>query len=136
MVHHGEMLIGGHFVGGPCDHATGKTVVRAPWDGTIVGVAAEGGFEDLRGCVDAAAEAFGAWRESPRHERQRLLRRIATLARERAEELARLLCREVGKPIALARGEVARLATTFDVAADLLATWGLEARPADLDPRG
>ena len=136
MVHHGELLIDGHFVGGPCDQAMAKAVVRAPWGGAIVGVAAEGGFEELRGCVDAASGAFAAWRFSPRHERQRLLRRIATLARERAESLALLLCREVGKPIALARGEVARLATTFDVAADLLATWGLEARPADLDPRG
>ena len=136
MVHHGELLIDGHFVGGPCDQATAKAVVRAPWGGSVVGVAAEGGFAELRGCVDAASAAFPAWRDSPRHERQRLLRRIAALARERAEELALLLCREVGKPIALARGEVARLATTFDVAADLLATWGLEARPADLDPRG
>lgn len=136
MVHHGELLIDGHFVGGPCDQATGKQVVRAPWGGSIVGVAAEGGFEELRGALDAAASAFPVWRESPLHERQKLLRRVATLVRERAEELARLLCREVGKPITLARGEVARLAVTFDVAADLLATWGLEARPADLDSRG
>lgn len=136
MVHHGELLIDGHFVGGPCDQATAKAVMRAPWGGTVVGVAAEGGFAELRGCVDAASGAFPAWRASPRHERQRLLRRIAALARERAEELAQLLCREVGKPIALARGEVARLAVTFDIAADLLATWGLEARPADLDVRG
>ena len=136
MVHHGELLIDGHFVGGPCDQATAKAVVRAPWDGSIVGVAAEGGFEELRGCVDAASAAFPAWRDAPRHARQALLRRIAALARERAEELALLLCREVGKPITLARGEVARLAVTFDVAADLLATWGLEARPADLDARG
>lgn len=136
MVHHGELLIDGHFVGGPCDQATAKAVIRAPWDGSVVGVAAEGGFPELRGCVDAASSAFEGWRAAPRHERQRLLRRAAALARERAEELALLLCREVGKPITLARGEVARLAVTFDVAADLLATWGLEARPADLDARG
>ena len=136
MVHHGELLIGGHFVGGPCDQATAKAVIRAPWNGSVVGVAAEGGFGELKGCVDAAHDAFASWRFSPRHERQRLLRRIAALARERSEELALLLCREVGKPIALARGEVARLAVTFDLAADLLATWGLETRPADLDPRG
>ncbi len=136
MVHHGELLIDGHFVGGPCDQATGKQVVRAPWGGAIVGVAAEGGYEELRGCLDAAVAAFPAWKGSLRHERQRLLRMIATLVRERSAELARLLCREVGKPITLARGEVARLAVTFDIAADLLATWGLESRPADLDPRG
>lgn len=136
MVHHGELLIDGHFIGGPCDQATGKAVIRAPWNGSVVGVAAEGGFEELRGCVDAASTAYPQWRISPRHERQWLLRRVAALARERADELAFLLCREVGKPITLARGEVARLATTFDVAADLLTTWGLEARAADLDPRG
>lgn len=136
MVHHGELLIDGHFVGGPCDQATAKAVMRAPWGGSVVGVAAEGGFAELRGCVDAATSAFETWRFAPRHERQRLLRRVAALVRERAEELARLLCREVGKPIGLARGEVARLAVTFDVAADLLATWGLESRPADLDARG
>ncbi|RYG25072.1 aldehyde dehydrogenase family protein [bacterium] len=136
MVHHGELLIDGHFVGGPCDQATAKEVIKAPWDGSVVGVAAEGGFPELRGCVDAAAAAFDTWRFSPRHQRQKLLRRIAQLVRERSEELARLLCREVGKPITMARGEVARLAVTFDIAADLLATWGLEARPADLDTRG
>src|SRR5690349_10589447 len=121
MVHHGELLIDGHFVGGPCDQATAKAVIRAPWNGAVVGVAAEGGFAELRGCVDAASEAFKTWRFSPRHERQKLLRRVAALVRERSEELARLLCREVGKPIVLARGEVARLAVTFDIAADLLA---------------
>ena len=136
MVYHGELLIDGHFVGGPCDQATGKQVIRAPWGGAIVGVAAEGGFDELRGCVDAATAAFSEWRWSSRLQRQRLLRRVAMLARDRSEELALLLCREVGKPIALARGEVARLAVTFDLAADLLATWGLEARPADLDDRG
>jgi acyl-CoA reductase-like NAD-dependent aldehyde dehydrogenase len=136
MVHHGELLIDGHFVGGPCDQATAKEVIKAPWGGAVVGVAAEGGFAELRGCVDAAAAAFETWRFSPRYERQKLLRRVASLVRERSEELALLLCREVGKPITMARGEVARLAVTFDIAADLLATWGLEARPADLDSRG
>ena len=136
MVHHGELLIDGYFVGGPCDHATLKSVVYAPWGGAIVGVAAEGGFSELRGCVDAASASFESWRGTPRHVRQTLLRRIATLVRERTDELALLLCREVGKPIVLARGEVARLALTFDLSADLLATWGLESRPADLDPRG
>ena len=136
MVTHGELLIDGHFVGGPCDQATSKSVVYAPWNEAIVGVAAEGGFPELRGCVDAAVSAYATWRFASRHVRQTLLRKIAASVREEAEDLARLLCREVGKPITLARAEVARLALTFDVAADLLATWGLESLPADLDARG
>ena len=130
------MLLAGSFVGGPCDGSVGKTVVRAPWDGTIVGTAAEGGESELRAALDAANEAFPAWRESSRRKRQTLLRRVAALVRERREELSELLAREVGKPITLARGETDRLAVTFDLGADALADWGLESAPLDLDPRG
>ncbi len=136
MVHHGELLIDGHFIGGPCDQATAKDVIKSPWNGNVVGVAAEGGQQELRGCIEAAHAAFQTWRFSPRHQRQTLLRKVASLVRDRKDELALLLCREVGKPITIARAEVARLAVTFDLAADQLATWGLEARPADLDSRG
>ncbi|RYG53327.1 aldehyde dehydrogenase, partial [bacterium] len=90
MVHQGELLIGGHFIGGACDQATGKQVVKSPWNGSVVGVAAEGGFSELKGCVDAASDAFETWRFSPRHERQKLLRRFAAQVRERREDLALL----------------------------------------------
>jgi acyl-CoA reductase-like NAD-dependent aldehyde dehydrogenase len=133
---HREMLINGCFIGGPCDQSIGKQVVRAPYDGAIVGTAAEGGLQELRACVDSAHTAFQCWRRSPRHERQKLLRRVASLVREREDELAEVLTREVGKPITWSRGEVARLALTFDYAADLLTTWGPVALPLDMDPRG
>jgi acyl-CoA reductase-like NAD-dependent aldehyde dehydrogenase len=133
---HREMLINGCFIGGPCDQGVGKEVVRSPFDGSIVGTVAEGGLSELRTCVDAAPDAFSRWSRSSRHQRQTLLRRIAALVRERADELAEILTIEVGKPIALSRGEVSRLALTFDVAADILSTWGPDAIPVDVDPRG
>jgi acyl-CoA reductase-like NAD-dependent aldehyde dehydrogenase len=133
---HREMLIDGFFIGGVCDQAVGKQVVHAPYDDAVIGTAAEGGLQDLRTCVNAAHDAFLKWRHSPRHERQALLRRIAALVREREEELVDVLTREVGKPVVWSRGEVGRLARTFDYAADQLATWGQEAIPLDLDPRG
>jgi acyl-CoA reductase-like NAD-dependent aldehyde dehydrogenase len=133
---HREMLIGGHFVGGVCDQAVGKQVVRAPYDGAVVGTAAEGTSADLKVALDAAHEAFEAWRFASRHERQGLLRRIAALVREREEELVDILTREVGKPVVWSRGEVGRLALTFDYAADLMTSWGVEALPVDMDPRG
>lgn len=133
---HREMLINGCFIGGPCDQAIGKQVVRAPFDDSIVGTAAEGGLPELRTCVDAAYEAFSSWRTSSRHERQGLLRRIATLVREGSDELAETMTLEVGKPITWSKAEVARLALTFDYAADLLTTWGVSSLPVDMDPRG
>jgi acyl-CoA reductase-like NAD-dependent aldehyde dehydrogenase len=133
---HAELLIDGMFVGGPCDQSIGKGVIRAPFDGAIVGTAAEGGQPELRAAVDAAASAFDSWRRSPRHARQALLENISGLVRERADELAELLSREVGKPIVWSRAEVVRLALTFDFAAQALSDWGIDAIAVDLDPRG
>jgi acyl-CoA reductase-like NAD-dependent aldehyde dehydrogenase len=133
---HRELLINGFFIGGECDQAVGKDVIRAPYGGHIVGTAAEGGWGELNTCLDAATDAFQTWKHSPRCERQALLRSISKAVRERAEELSDLLTDEVGKPLTWSRGEVARMALTFDYAADLLTTWGLEALPVDMDPRG
>ncbi len=131
-----QNLIAGHFFGGACNQSVGKQPVVAPYTGHTLGFASEGGREDLQSAIDAAHEAFPAWSRSPRHERQGLLRRVASAVRMREEELVRLLSQEVGKPLAWSQGEVARLAITFDLAADLLSGYGLEALPVDFDPRG
>jgi len=133
---HRELLIDGFFIGGPCDSSVGKEVIRNPFNGAVVGTVAEGGLQELRTCVDAAHDAFKTWRHSPRHQRQTFLRRVATIVRERKDELVDLLTREVGKPVVWSRGEVDRLALTFDFAADALSDWGHESMPLDLDPRG
>jgi acyl-CoA reductase-like NAD-dependent aldehyde dehydrogenase len=101
-----------------------------------VGTAAEGGESELNACIDAAHDAFFKWRTTPRGERSRLLRKIAATVRDREAELVQLLVQEVGKPKTWSKGEVARLALTFDYAADALSNFGLESIPVDLDPRG
>jgi acyl-CoA reductase-like NAD-dependent aldehyde dehydrogenase len=130
------MLINGHMIGGPCDQAVGKQIVRAPYDGALVGTAAEGDERDLRVAIESAHDAFQTWRNSPRRDRQALLRRIAALVRERKDELVDVLTREVGKPVVWSEGEVARLAITFEDAADEVSRFGLEQMPVDMDPRG
>ena len=133
---HREMLINGHFIGGECDQAVGKAVIKAPYDGKVVGTAAEGAWPEVRTAIEAADDAFKTWRHASRRERQALLRKIASLVRDRTDELVEILSKEVGKPVTASRGEVMRLALTFDDAADALANWGLEALPVDMDSRG
>lgn len=133
---HRELLVGGHFLGGECDQGVGKQVVRNPYDHTIVGSAAEAGVAEVEAALDAAARAFATWRISPRSERQKLLRRVATLVRERKPELAALAADEIGKPVTWAQAELDRCALTFDLAADLLSSYGRESMPVDFDPRG
>jgi acyl-CoA reductase-like NAD-dependent aldehyde dehydrogenase len=63
--------------------------------------------------VARAKAAFPAWRAVSPEDRGRLLRRVATLVEEHAEELARIESDNVGKPIAGARAEVAMVARVF-----------------------
>ncbi|HSJ94667.1 MAG TPA: aldehyde dehydrogenase family protein, partial [Gaiellaceae bacterium] len=69
--------------------------------------------EDADRAVAAAKRAFPAWRAVAPEDRARLLRRLAGLVEEHGEELAELESRNVGKPIADARGEVGMVADVF-----------------------
>jgi acyl-CoA reductase-like NAD-dependent aldehyde dehydrogenase len=71
------------------------------------------GVEELDEAVARARAAFPEWRAVGVGDRARLLRRLATLVEEHAEELARIESQNVGKPIAGARGEVAMVASVF-----------------------
>ncbi|WP_296665486.1 NAD-dependent succinate-semialdehyde dehydrogenase [Demequina sp.] len=68
---------------------------------------------DVETALAAAAGAFRGWaRGATVEERAALVRRVAELHRERREELAAIVVREMGKPLAAALGEV-------DFAADI-----------------
>jgi acyl-CoA reductase-like NAD-dependent aldehyde dehydrogenase len=71
------------------------------------------GVEETDAAVAAAKRALPAWRTVAPRDRAILLRRLAVLVEEHAEELARLETRNVGKPIADSRGEVAMVADVF-----------------------
>ncbi|MFS0731987.1 NAD-dependent succinate-semialdehyde dehydrogenase [Microbacterium sp. 1P10UB] len=82
--------------------ATGQTLATYP---TLADA-------DVAGRIEAADAAFRTWRETPVSERAALVRRAAELHRERRDELAEIIVREMGKPLAAALGEV-------DFAADI-----------------
>ncbi len=73
----------------------------------------QAGIGETDVAVARAKAAFPAWRAVSPADRGRLLRRLATLVEEHAEELARIESRNVGKPIAGARGEVGMVAAVF-----------------------
>lgn len=62
--------------------------------------------------IASADAAYREWRDTPVAERAALVRRAAELHRERRDELAAIIVREMGKPLAAAYGEV-------DFAADI-----------------
>jgi acyl-CoA reductase-like NAD-dependent aldehyde dehydrogenase len=69
VVNHQEILVGGYFMGGPCDSATSKQVVVSPWSGSVVGTAAEATWSHCDSALDGAAKAFEIWRREPAERR-------------------------------------------------------------------
>ena len=67
---------------------------------------------ELETAIASAAATYRSWREVPVPERAARIRRAAKLHRERRDELAAIIVREMGKPLAAALGEV-------DFAADI-----------------
>jgi alpha-ketoglutaric semialdehyde dehydrogenase len=62
--------------------------------------------EDVRDAVDAAVQAFPAWRRTPVRERKQHLQTFLNLLRDSREELARIVTLENGKTIRESRAEV------------------------------
>jgi betaine-aldehyde dehydrogenase len=73
----------------------------------------QAGVDEADETVERARAAYPAWRAVAPADRARLLRRLAELVEENAEELAQIESRNVGKPIAGARGEVGMVANVF-----------------------
>jgi acyl-CoA reductase-like NAD-dependent aldehyde dehydrogenase len=73
----------------------------------------QAGVEEADAAVARARDAYPAWRAVSPGDRARLLRRLATLVEEHADELAEIESRNVGKPISGARAEVGMVAQVF-----------------------
>jgi succinate-semialdehyde dehydrogenase / glutarate-semialdehyde dehydrogenase len=86
--------------------AEGKTLpVMNPATGKEIGRVAHASRPDLERAVEAALKGFNIWRDMLPAERSKIMRKAATLFRERADEIAPLLTQEQGKPLPEARAE-------------------------------
>jgi succinate-semialdehyde dehydrogenase/glutarate-semialdehyde dehydrogenase len=81
--------------------------VLDPADGSVIDSLESAGPDDAIAAVDAAANAAEEWASRAPRERAEILRRAFELMTERNEEIGRLIVREMGKPLAEARGEAA-----------------------------
>ena len=84
--------------------ANGETISSLPWATTA----------EVDIAISLADTAFRQWRKTPVAQRADALRAIGRALRERAEEMAQCITREMGKPINQARGEVAKSANLCD----------------------
>ena len=103
--------------------ATGNATITVvnPATGEPVGSVAHAARADLDAALDAAARGFAHWRHVSAYDRAKLMRKAAGLLRERAEDIARLMTMEQGKPLTESRVE-----TNFG--ADIVEWFAEEAR--------
>jgi acyl-CoA reductase-like NAD-dependent aldehyde dehydrogenase len=124
-----KLLVGGEWV------ETGDWIdVPSPYDGASVGRVPKGDGDLTRRAVDAAEQAMTE--PLAAHERAAILDRTAALVEERAEEIARTISSEAGKPMKAARVEAARAASTFTMAAVEARKLAGDVVPMDASPAG
>ena len=97
-----DALINGEWVAGSArfdviDPATGMKLVDV----------ADLGVADTQAAIDAANRALPAWRGKTAKERSAILMKWFQLMNQHADDLARIMTAEQGKPLAEAKGEVA-----------------------------
>ena len=105
-----KLLIDGEWV------ETGDWLeVASPYDGSPVARVAKAGAAETRRALDAAERAMES--PLPAHKRAEILVRVAGALGRRADEAARQISAEAGKPLKAARVEASRAMSTYTFAA-------------------
>jgi acyl-CoA reductase-like NAD-dependent aldehyde dehydrogenase len=109
-----RMVIGGETV----DALDGQTFqVTDPARGVVFATAPQGGKADVDRAVAAALAAYDdpkGWSSWSASKRGRTLMKLSNLVKQHLEELAQLECRNGGKPIGGARGEILGVSLVFE----------------------
>ncbi|SFT85843.1 NAD-dependent succinate-semialdehyde dehydrogenase [Paraburkholderia aspalathi] len=97
------MLIDGEWV-----HAdSGETLeVRNPATGELIARVPNGGADETRRAIEAAARATRSWRKALPKERAKVLRALYDLMLAHIDDLAVIMTAEQGKPLVESRGEI------------------------------
>jgi glyceraldehyde-3-phosphate dehydrogenase (NADP+) len=121
-----RLLLGGEW------RATGDArELLSPYDSKPLARFAVAGRAEVEESIAAATEAARELRVMPRHAVADALRSMASGIGERAEEFARTIALEAGKPIKTARTEVERAVATFTYASEEARRFAGEVVPLD-----
>lgn len=95
-----------NYIDGEWRDGASTVEVRDPANNELLARVADGSVADAEAAVAAASAAFPAWKSKTAGERAAVLKRWYQLVVDNADDLARILTLEQGKPLAEARGEI------------------------------
>jgi acyl-CoA reductase-like NAD-dependent aldehyde dehydrogenase len=122
------------WVAGEAVHGDESFDIRSPYDGSLVAATSWATPQQVEAAVQAADEVRAEAAALPLYQRADALQATSRAIADRAEELARLITAENGKPITWARAEVGRAVSVFRIAAEETRRWSGEAIRLDTDP--
>ena len=85
-----------------------------PLTGDVVKTFAEWSPERTSAAVQAAATAYADWKNTPFSQRAACLESLAAVLRKRADDYARIIALEMGKPVKFGRAEIHKCADVCD----------------------
>ncbi|HLL18724.1 MAG TPA: NAD-dependent succinate-semialdehyde dehydrogenase [Rubrivivax sp.] len=99
-----SLYIDGQFIGSGSGRK--EQDVLNPATNQVIGKLPHASTEDLDLALQSAQRAFESWKKTSPLDRSKVLRKVAELSRERAQDIARGITMDQGKPLAEAVGEV------------------------------
>jgi len=126
----------GLLIGGLWRREGATREVYNPYNGSLVATVRQATAELMDSAIAAAHKAFEKTCTLATYERAAILDRIVAGIRRRAEEIARTITAEAGKPIVLSHAEVERGISTFETAAREVHRLEGETLPLDITPAG
>ena len=106
-----QLFIGGEW----SDAASGETFeITNPATEEVIATVPNAGPQEMQRAIEAALKVQEQWADEPAAKRAKILLTAANLMRDRADELAKLMTLEEGKPVAEAKGEVAYAASFLE----------------------
>ncbi|GAA1807690.1 aldehyde dehydrogenase family protein [Luedemannella flava] len=122
------------WVAGKAQTGSDELTVTHPYDGRVVGTTSWATPEQVAAAVAAAAAVADEAAALPAFARAAALDHVSRRLAGRADEVARLITAENGKPLKWARAEVGRAVSTFRWAAEEARRFSGELQRLDTDP--
>lgn len=106
------------------DHEGGIVETYNPATGELLHTYRKHSRKEAEQVIEDAHKAFSEWKKTSLDERAKIIRKLADLLRDNSEKLAKMMARQMGKPVSQGKDEVklcARICEhTADCALDLL----------------
>jgi succinate-semialdehyde dehydrogenase/glutarate-semialdehyde dehydrogenase len=107
-----QLFVAGNWTGAA---SSGKTFdVTNPANNEAIATLPDGGREEMREAIDAAAAVQEEWAATTAQKRARIMREAARLMHQSKEHLATVMTLEQGKPLAESRGEIVYAASFIE----------------------